>query len=312
MMEMIKKIRRSLGRNINVALSRLLESLAYLPGMDRIVTHSYVVESHRIPPSFDGFCLVFVSDLHAHDFNRGHEERQVLGKKVASLKPDLILSGGDWVRTSYRGIDKDILISLEKELTQTAPMVGTLGNHEAKLKRKQDLIDDLDRAGAVTLLDQSLMVVKGGAAIKITGLETPYHLDAKKKKKKRKKRLRAYFNKCRRAVDNEAGCLYMDQDKAFEKTDRPYTILLGHRPELIHLYKRLGVDLTLSGHAHGGLMKLPFGQRLIAPGQGWFPKYTHGFHQADAMTEIISEGLGGPRIFIRPELVRVVLKHEES
>jgi predicted MPP superfamily phosphohydrolase len=307
---MSRKIRRIIGRNINIAVSRLLESLAYLPGMDRIKTSTYTVESPRIPSAFDGFSLVFVSDLHAHDFNRGHEERQILGKAAEALQPDLIVTGGDWIRNRYRGKDRDIITSLEKELAQVAPTVGILGNHETKLRHKQDVIDDLTQNGIVTLLDQSLFLVRDGECIKVTGVETLYHLGARKDKKLREKKLKAYFSKCRKAADDESYCLYLDGNRSFEKPDRPYMVLLAHRPELIHLYEKLGADLTLSGHAHGGLMKMPFGQRLIAPGQGWFPKYTHGCHQAGDMTEIISEGLGGPRVFIRPELVKVVLKHK--
>ena len=75
------------------------------------------------------------------------------------------------------------------------------------------------------------------------------------------------------------------------------------------MYQQLELDLVLSGHAHGGLMRLPFGYRLLAPGQSWFPKYTHGMYQKEETRMIVSCGLGGPRIFIQPEIGVIVLKN---
>ena len=73
----------------------------------------------------------------------------------------------------------------------------------------------------------------------------------------------------------------------------------------------MGVTLIFSGHAHGGLMKLPFGLRLLAPGQGIFPRYTHDliFEQESVM--LVSAGLGGARLGIQPELVSLVMFEDE-
>ena len=71
------------------------------------------------------------------------------------------------------------------------------------------------------------------------------------------------------------------------------------------------MDLVFSGHAHGGLMKLPGGRRLLAPDQGLWPTYTHGAYQKGQTTMIVSQGLGGPRIGIRPEIIVGELKRKE-
>ena len=93
------------------------------------------------------------------------------------------------------------------------------------------------------------------------------------------------------------------------------TVLLAHRPELIDQYVDVGVfDLVVSGHAHGGQMRIPgLINGLFAPNQGFFPKYAGGLYEVDGTTLIVSRGLARestrvPRIFNRPELVLVEIK----
>ena len=90
-----------------------------------------------------------------------------------------------------------------------------------------------------------------------------------------------------------------------------YRLVMAHRPELIELYRKLGVDLVLAGHAHGGLMKLPGGRRLLAPGQSWLPQYTHGLYEKEETSMIVSCGLGGPRIGIQPEIGFIMLRSKQ-
>lgn len=94
--------------------------------------------------------------------------------------------------------------------------------------------------------------------------------------------------------------------------DSHLNVLLSHRPELIYAYEEAGMDLVLSGHAHGGQVRLPFMGGLIAPNQGIFPKYTSGIHNVGDTSMVISRGLGNSiipfRIFNRPELVVVILR----
>ena len=89
-------------------------------------------------------------------------------------------------------------------------------------------------------------------------------------------------------------------------------ILLSHRPHLVPIYRAAVVPLVLSGHAHGGHIRLPFIGGLLAPEQGLFPKYTSGVHKLGAVTMVISRGLGNSlfpfRIFNRPEVVCLQLK----
>ena len=89
-------------------------------------------------------------------------------------------------------------------------------------------------------------------------------------------------------------------------------ILLSHRPELIEIYKDNKIDLVLSGHSHGGQIRLPLIGGIIGPGQGFFPDYDGGIYKEDNTTMIISRGLGNSlfpfRINNDPEIVVITLK----
>jgi predicted MPP superfamily phosphohydrolase len=93
--------------------------------------------------------------------------------------------------------------------------------------------------------------------------------------------------------------------------ENPYKILLAHRPELFSLYSTFGIDLTLSGHVHGGQIRLPFIGGLSAPNQGFFPKYTSGTYESNHSVMVVNRGLGNSvipqRLWNRPEVIALTL-----
>ena len=93
-----------------------------------------------------------------------------------------------------------------------------------------------------------------------------------------------------------------------------FTILLSHRPELFDTYADQGMDLVLSGHAHGGQFRLPFIGGLVAPNQGLFPKYDAGIYTEDNTNMLVSRGVGNSilpfRINNRPEVILIELQAE--
>ena len=93
-----------------------------------------------------------------------------------------------------------------------------------------------------------------------------------------------------------------------------FKILLCHRPELIDIYNNNNIDLVFTGHAHGGQIRLPFIGAIVAPDQGFFPKYTEGEYTKNNTTMIVSRGLGNTaipfRTFNKPEIIEVTLSNK--
>ena len=96
------------------------------------------------------------------------------------------------------------------------------------------------------------------------------------------------------------------------KEEDLYTVVLSHRPEYFTEYTKYDADLILTGHAHGGQVRLPGIGGLYAPGQGWLPEYTDGLWADKGTTMIISRGIGNsvevPRVFNPPEINTIILK----
>jgi uncharacterized protein len=112
--------------------------------------------------------------------------------------------------------------------------------------------------------------------------------------------------------DNSLPSFKNSLNMALEKTTaRDFRILLSHRPERFSQYQSYKIDLVFSGHAHGGQVRLPFIGGIVAPDQGFFPKYTSGAYNENGTTMIVSRGLGNSiapqRVFNRPEIVVVTL-----
>ena len=99
-----------------------------------------------------------------------------------------------------------------------------------------------------------------------------------------------------------------------EVSDTQVTVLLSHRPELIKTYSENGIDLVLTGHAHGGQIRLPFIGPIYSPSQGLFPKYTSGLYEEGGTKMYVSRGIGNGIAPLRfndgPELAVIVLTKE--
>jgi predicted MPP superfamily phosphohydrolase len=91
-----------------------------------------------------------------------------------------------------------------------------------------------------------------------------------------------------------------------------FTLLLSHRPDFFAEYANNNIDLTLTGHAHGGQFRIPFIGGLYAPGQGLFPTYDSGLYKKDSSQMIVSRGIGNSsfpfRFNNRPEIILVKLQ----
>ena len=235
------------------------------------------------PEAFSGFKIAQISDLHNAEFGT---DNQKLIDILKSEAPDAIVITGDLI--DARRTNTEIAESFARRCMEIADCYYVPGNHEARLGGTYDAFESALIADGVNVLrNGSVRIRKEMDAIRIIGVDDPA------------------FAKASDAITNLDAAL-----EALSSDD--FTILLAHRPELIDEYSKWGIDLVLSGHAHGGQIRLPGIGGLYAPGQGFFPKYTSGNYTVGDTEMIVSRGIGNSafplRVNDRPEVVIVTLK----
>lgn len=253
------------------------------------VTH-YSIPSKRLPAAFDGLKIAVISDLHNARFGSGNSR---IIQLVEAESPDIIAITGDLVDSART--DLETAIALVHELMQIAPCYYVPGNHEARLGSLYDDLEEKLLAEEVRILhDQVLPLEKDGQQIQLAGLDDPL------------------FSEGSTAVHPAVLETKLNQMNLSDA----YCILLSHRPETFDVYAAAGIDLVLSGHAHGGQFRLPFIGGIAAPNQGLFPKYDAGRVSRDHTTMIVSRGLGNSIVPVRfnnrPEIVVIDLKCDEG
>lgn len=235
-----------------------------------------------------------ISDLHAADF--GTFTDRLLDATWAA-QPDLIALTGDMV--DVRSRDLSGVLDLATDLTAIAPTYFVLGNHEADSPLREELLAGLEDAGVTVLRNQAEITTVGGTALIVAGIDDP-RVD------------RAEGRTASSAQSDVALALHgLQAGEAGATIEDLPVILLAHRPELLDAYARTPADLVLSGHAHGGQVRLPLVGALFAPHQGWLPALTEGVHHRRDATMVISRGLGnsiaGVRVNDPRELVLIDL-----
>ena len=250
--------------------------------------NEYEIVSERIPEAFAGFRIAQVSDLHNKDFGEGYGELLTL---LSQINPDIIVVTGDLIDS--RQTDLDVALEFAWQAGKIARVYYVSGNHEARVPEYEDLKTGLVKAGVVILENQRVEITREGESITLMGIEDPSFQED-------------YLfgdseSVARQAIEN------------LQNESDGYTILLSHRPELFDLYVETEMNLVFSGHAHGGQFRLPFIGGLVAPNQGFFPKYDAGQFTEENTTMIVSRGVGNSIIPIRfnnrPEIVLVTLRN---
>ena len=256
----------------------------------RIVVTSFEVESERLPESFDDYRIVQVSDLHNDEFG---EDNAKLLAIIKEEKPDIIAITGDLLDSRRTSVEK--ALNFATKAVQIAPCYYVTGNHESRMDEEYEQLETgMKNAGVTVLRNETVTLEKGGEQITIAGLDDPRFVIATDRVLKME------------AVIGEvlAGILK-------EVPEERFTLLLSHRPELFAMYCDQGLDVVLSGHVHGGQVRIPYIGGIIGPGQGILPDYDAGLYMADGTTMVLSRGLGQSIIPFRvnnpPELVVVTL-----
>ena len=250
--------------------------------------NEYEIVSDRIPEAFAGFRIAQVSDLHIKEFGEGYGQLLTL---LSQINPDIIVVTGDLIDS--RQTDLDIALEFAWQAGKIARVYYVSGNHEARIPEYEDLKIGLVKAGVVILENQKVQITREGESITLMGIDDPS------------------FQEDYLFGDSESVARQAIEDLKNESDG--YTVLLSHRPELFDLYTDTGMDLVFSGHAHGGQFRLPFVGGLVAPNQGFFPKYDAGQFNEENTTMIVSRGVGNSIIPIRfnnrPEIVLVTLRN---
>lgn len=266
-----------------------------------VISH-YTYESAKVPQEFEGYRIVQISDLHNAVFGVNNDR---LLKKIQELAPDMVVITGDVVDSNHTNIE--VAVAFAKQVASEYPTYYVTGNHENWLEDPDwtELMNGLKDAGVICLADEAVEIFKGGSSTTLVGLNDESLSGPT---------LELVLAKADDTTGQGASGNREDKRQEHPGVEATnFRILLAHEPQYLENYSEAGVDLVLTGHAHGGQFRIPFiGGGLVAPDQGFFPKYTEGVHVMDETTMIISRGLGNSiipvRLFNLPEIVCVELK----
>ena len=258
-------------------------------GNNQIKLTEYIITSSKVPDSFTCFEIAQVSDLHNTEFG---EENTKLIELLSEVEPHIIVLTGDLIDS--RHTDIEIALDFAGKAAQIAPVYYVSGNHEARVPVYEELNMGLTEAGVTVLENQKVQITRNGESITLMGIQDPsFRTDY---------------------LFGDAESISRQAISELQNVSDGFTVLLSHRPELFELYVDTGVDLVFSGHAHGGQFRLPFIGGLVAPNQGFLPKYDAGRFDEGNTTMIVSRGVGNSIIPFRinnpPELVVVELKRQ--
>ena len=256
----------------------------------------YKIEDLKVSPSFNNFRIVQISDLHSKEFGT---RNKILIHKIKKVFPDIIVLTGDMVNTKDK--DFNIFYNFINQLVDIAPIYFVVGNHEQNLDeaKLKEIIDYLHSKGIIVLDNQKEKINRNGEFINIYGLwyNLRYYRDLKNEYSKD-----IYFG-----IDKI--------EKILGKADKAqFNLLLTHNPVYFETYAFWGADLTLCGHLHGGMIRIPFYGGLFSPEKVFFPKYDAGLFKIDNHYMIVNRGLGngdlGFRFLNNPEIGLIILKNK--
>lgn len=262
-------------------------------------THHFVTVKYHFSSPFikQSTRFVMISDLHNCQY--GRENSQLL-TAIKEAKPDMILMAGDVITAGiHEKLDKTM--DFLKQLKEQYPVYYAYGNHEQKIslyKSYKDMGECFENALAQTnikpLRNTHVDLTERGLVIYGLEIEHDYY---------------------RRTAIKALPDHYMEKLLGRPKEDA-YTVLLAHNPEYFPEYVGWGADLVLSGHMHGGIIRVPFLGGFISPSLRLFPKYDGGLFTEGKTSMVLGRGLGSHtpkvRLFNPAELIIVELEPETA
>ena len=241
--------------------------------------HTFEVRRYSIPlPKMkrgEERKVLFLTDLHGKEYGK---ENGRLIKKIREEKPDYILIGGDMLTRTKKETEQKAL-RLFSHLAGICPVYAANGNHEQKMKenpedygtRYEKYKEALKNTGVRLLENNSVKLFFGEQPVKVTSLEIPLSCYSRIKRE-----------------DLQASHI---SEKIGVPEKKEYQILLAHNPAFIAQYWEWGADLVLSGHLHGGIVRIPGIGGVITPQFKLFPQYSGDMYQKDGHISVVSKGL---------------------
>ena len=273
----MKKIRRLLAL---LALFALAAGFVYWQNFTlQVEPVELLFES--LPPQFDGLRVAELSDLHGRSFGKNNVR---LLRTLQKARPDMICICGDLFDEKT---DLTMLEPLLTGLTDIAPVYYVTGNHEWQVKNLREILQKMRGWGVTVLENEGRVLSRGGAEMVVAGVHDPcgpYDM----------KTPAALVRELRSAQGND------------------FILMLSHRNDELAMWSQLGVQLVLSGHCHGGVVRLPFVGGVFGTRRELFPEYDAGVYRQDGTTLFVSRGLGYTnvhfRLFNRPHVPIMILR----
>lgn len=282
-MKVIKKIL------LGILISIILVIFYIIANQYKITKSEYTVESDRVKSEIK---IAVISDL--HNMNFLNDNKGVV-KKIQSEEPDIIAVVGDMI-DEYAENSENTL-NVMTALSDIAPTYYSMGNHDKLFSDYTSYITEVENSGVIVLDDKTDKITIGENEITLLGL-SGYSFGE---------------------VENPA---YTALLKELCENDS-LRLMLCHYPEFSQwfferdLYYESDFELMLSGHTHGGLVRIPYIGGVFAPNQGFFPEYTKGMYYVDKENKnpynmLVTSGLGQDKRFIRlnnfPEIAFITVK----
>ena len=246
------------------------------------VTH-YDITSEKLSGLQRERTVLFLTDLHNNCYGKANQD---LIDAVRLQHPDLILIGGDMV-IGKPDLQTDIAEQFVCELVKICPVYYANGNHEFRMKLDREFYNNryeqykqrLVEAGVRFLENEHADISWEDCKIQIHGLEIP----------------RGYYKK----FQKQTMPLQEVVSTIGTADETKYQVLLAHNPVYMDTYRAWGADLVLSGHLHGGVVRIPKLGGVITPQFQLFPKYSGELTVEDDTTIVVSKGLGTHTLKVR-------------
>ena len=251
---------------------------------------SYEYRTKKITQSVK---FAVVADLHAHVYGRDND---ILIQKIKEQKPDIILVPGDMIVSRYPETYETAYQTFEK-LTEIAPVYFSNGNHESRVSKVPVMQTEafleyenrVRKLGVHILNNASEEVILHGGKFCISGLEIPLE--------------------CYGKGSYEPLPEHFIRDVLGDAKQDSVQILMAHNPMFAKEYAEWGADVSVCGHTHGGLVRIPGIGSVISPQFELFPKYDAGEFDFGDRKVYVSKGLGTHtfhiRVFDRAEVLMI-------